>query len=216
MVSCSHGRTSTPTVEVRLSALTRVGKTTTLHCAGRARRLQARGRSGASSGRASIACLVVGTHAAIFDSLPAFSRPPRAAPEPLGPSKQVGWPNPGTQKDGSMTRHFSFLARPLLATLRYKLRPVALPRRRTDSPTSWWSGVTTIGWQNVSAYGVGTMGYTTPNIDRIGAEGIRFTDHYAQPSAIRTCSPASPPPRARRTWPTESRPTRAFGGQGPR
>jgi len=39
-----------------------------------------------------------------------------------------------------------------------------------------------IGWQNVSAYGLGTMGYTTPNIDRIGLEGIRFTDHYAQNS----------------------------------
>ncbi|MYM64214.1 sulfatase-like hydrolase/transferase [Pseudomaricurvus sp. HS19] len=39
-----------------------------------------------------------------------------------------------------------------------------------------------IGWQNVSAYGMGTMGYTTPNIDSIGTEGVRFTDHYAQPS----------------------------------
>lgn len=39
-----------------------------------------------------------------------------------------------------------------------------------------------IGWENVSAYGMGVMGYTTPNIDRIGMEGIRFTDHYAQPS----------------------------------
>jgi len=39
-----------------------------------------------------------------------------------------------------------------------------------------------IGWQNVSAYGMATMGYSTPNIDRIGEEGIRFTDHYAQPS----------------------------------
>src|ERR1041384_5781989 len=39
-----------------------------------------------------------------------------------------------------------------------------------------------IGWQNVSAYGMGTMGYTTPNIDRIGYEGIRFTDQYAQNS----------------------------------
>ncbi|MEJ8855124.1 arylsulfatase [Variovorax robiniae] len=39
-----------------------------------------------------------------------------------------------------------------------------------------------IGWQNVSGYGMGTMGYKTPNIDRIGHEGIRFTDHYAQPS----------------------------------
>lgn len=39
-----------------------------------------------------------------------------------------------------------------------------------------------IGWQNVSAYGMATMGYRTPNIDRIGREGIKFTDHYAQPS----------------------------------
>jgi arylsulfatase len=39
-----------------------------------------------------------------------------------------------------------------------------------------------IGWQNLSAYGMGTMGYTTPNIDTIAEEGIRFTDHYAQPS----------------------------------
>jgi len=39
-----------------------------------------------------------------------------------------------------------------------------------------------IGWQNVSAYGLGTMGYRTPNIDRIANEGIKFVDHYAQPS----------------------------------
>lgn len=39
-----------------------------------------------------------------------------------------------------------------------------------------------MGWQNLSAYGLGTMGYTTPNIDRIGRDGIIFTDHYAQPS----------------------------------
>ncbi len=39
-----------------------------------------------------------------------------------------------------------------------------------------------VGWQNVSAYGMGTMGYTTPNIDSIGKQGIRFTDHYAQPT----------------------------------
>lgn len=28
-----------------------------------------------------------------------------------------------------------------------------------------------IGWQNVSAYGMGTMGYRTPNIDSIGQQG---------------------------------------------
>jgi len=39
-----------------------------------------------------------------------------------------------------------------------------------------------VGWQNVSAYGLGTMGYRTPHIDRIAREGALFTDHYAQPS----------------------------------
>ena len=39
-----------------------------------------------------------------------------------------------------------------------------------------------IGWSNLSAYEHGTMAYTTPNIDRIGKEGVLFTDHYAQPS----------------------------------
>ena len=39
-----------------------------------------------------------------------------------------------------------------------------------------------VGWSNISAYGNGVMGYTTPNIDRIAKEGIMFTEHYAQPS----------------------------------
>ena len=39
-----------------------------------------------------------------------------------------------------------------------------------------------VGWENISAYGHGVMGYRTPNIDRIAREGAMFTDHYAQPS----------------------------------
>lgn len=39
-----------------------------------------------------------------------------------------------------------------------------------------------IGWFNVSAYHLGTMGYETPNIDRIGREGAQFTDWYGQQS----------------------------------
>ncbi len=39
-----------------------------------------------------------------------------------------------------------------------------------------------IGWSNVSAYNMGMMGYSTPNIDRIAKEGILFTDYYAQQS----------------------------------
>ncbi|WP_374310273.1 arylsulfatase [Methylocella sp.] len=39
-----------------------------------------------------------------------------------------------------------------------------------------------IGVTNVSAYGDGIVGYRTPNIDRIAAEGMRFTDYYAENS----------------------------------
>jgi arylsulfatase A-like enzyme len=39
-----------------------------------------------------------------------------------------------------------------------------------------------IGWFNISAYNQGVMGYQTPNIDRIGREGARFTDYYGQQS----------------------------------
>lgn len=28
-----------------------------------------------------------------------------------------------------------------------------------------------VGWQNISAYGMGTMGYQTPNLDSIGNSG---------------------------------------------
>jgi arylsulfatase A-like enzyme len=39
-----------------------------------------------------------------------------------------------------------------------------------------------IGQSNVSCYSDGLMGYRTPNIDRIAAEGVRFTDYYGEQS----------------------------------
>ncbi len=39
-----------------------------------------------------------------------------------------------------------------------------------------------IGISNVSAYSDGLMGYRTPNIDRVGEEGVRFTDYYGEQS----------------------------------
>ena len=39
-----------------------------------------------------------------------------------------------------------------------------------------------VGWMNVSSYGGDIMGVKTPNIDRIGNEGLRLTSFYAQPS----------------------------------
>ena len=39
-----------------------------------------------------------------------------------------------------------------------------------------------VGWMNVSAYGHGVVGYTTPNLDKLAKEGLMFIEHYAQPS----------------------------------
>ena len=39
-----------------------------------------------------------------------------------------------------------------------------------------------IGVSNLSCYSDGIMGYRTPNIDRIAAEGARFTDYYGEQS----------------------------------
>ena len=39
-----------------------------------------------------------------------------------------------------------------------------------------------VGWMNVSSYGSDIMGVKTPNIDRIGQEGLRLSSFYAQPS----------------------------------
>ncbi len=39
-----------------------------------------------------------------------------------------------------------------------------------------------IGQSNLSCYSDGVMGYRTPNIDRIAAEGVRFTDYYGEQS----------------------------------
>src|SRR5262245_49296256 len=39
-----------------------------------------------------------------------------------------------------------------------------------------------IGYWNISAYNLGMMGYQTPNIDRLAAEGAIFTDYYGQQS----------------------------------
>jgi len=39
-----------------------------------------------------------------------------------------------------------------------------------------------IGYWNVSAYNRGSMGYRTPNIDRIANEGAILTDYYRQQS----------------------------------
>ncbi|MEP3332915.1 arylsulfatase [Sedimentitalea sp.] len=53
---------------------------------------------------------------------------------------------------------------------------------QTDKPNILVIWGDDIGQFNVSAYNRGMMGYKTPNIDRIAAEGALFTDWYGQQS----------------------------------
>src|SRR5215470_4829946 len=39
-----------------------------------------------------------------------------------------------------------------------------------------------VGWSNIGAYHGGIMAGRTPNLDRMAAEGMRFTDYYAEAS----------------------------------
>src|SRR5262245_36876095 len=39
-----------------------------------------------------------------------------------------------------------------------------------------------IGWANIGAYNQGVMSMRTPNLDQLAAEGMRFTDYYAEAS----------------------------------
>ena len=67
-----------------------------------------------------------------------------------------------------------------------------------------------IGPSNVGLYSHGMM-VPTPNIDRIGREGMLFTDHYAQPSS--TPGPARWPDRPGRTRPHLGRGAQGAGLQ---
>ena len=39
-----------------------------------------------------------------------------------------------------------------------------------------------VGWENIGAYHQGLMYDTTPSLDKLASEGMRFTDYYAEPS----------------------------------
>ena len=80
--------------------------------------------------------------------------------------------------------------KPTLTTLSLALMCVLIPSGSAQSPTPssgkkpnilviWGDD---IGLANVSAYSDGVMGYETPNIDRIGKEGIRFLQYYGEQS----------------------------------
>ncbi len=62
------------------------------------------------------------------------------------------------------------------------LLPISASAQETERPNILVIWGDDVGWSNLSSYGDAVMGYRTPNIDRIANEGIKFVDHYAQPS----------------------------------
>ena len=78
------------------------------------------------------------------------------------------------------------LVAPMLAAAALALCSAALaqdaPAPQPDKPNILVIFGDDIGQSNVSAYGRGMVGYMTPNIDRIAAEGMLFTDYYAENS----------------------------------
>jgi arylsulfatase A-like enzyme len=71
----------------------------------------------------------------------------------------------------------------LLASLAFALvAPATASAQQQQKPNILVIMGDDIGYFNISAYNRGMMGYRTPNIDRIAAEGAIFTDYYGQQS----------------------------------
>src|SRR5262245_57234176 len=60
------------------------------------------------------------------------------------------------------------------------VRPLAAQENKKPNILVIWGD--DIGYWNISHNNRGMMGYRTPNIDRLGAEGVTFTDYYGQQS----------------------------------
>ena len=62
------------------------------------------------------------------------------------------------------------------------IMPFIMMAQKQDKPNILVIWGDDIGWSNPSIYNRGMMGYKTPNIDKIGNDGIMFTDYYSQQS----------------------------------
>ncbi len=82
-----------------------------------------------------------------------------------------------------VTQTRSLLGRALLAiAIAALVLSAGSPATAQDKPNILVIWGDDIGWFNISAYNRGMMAYKTPNIDRIAAEGMLFTDAYGQNS----------------------------------
>ena len=62
------------------------------------------------------------------------------------------------------------------------LAAATAPAQAADKPNIVFIMGDDIGWFNIGAYNQGIMAGRTPNLDKLAAEGMRFTDYYAEAS----------------------------------
>lgn len=63
-----------------------------------------------------------------------------------------------------------------------KAKPRILAQRQGKKPNIVFIMGDDVGWFNIGAYHQGIMAGRTPNLDRLAAQGMRFTDYYAEAS----------------------------------
>jgi arylsulfatase A-like enzyme len=80
----------------------------------------------------------------------------------------------------SMTRTLWLALLGLLATVTVVSRPAAA--QQPQKPNMIVIMGDDIGWANIGVYNQGIMAGRTPNLDKLAAEGMRFTDYYAEAS----------------------------------
>jgi arylsulfatase A-like enzyme len=70
----------------------------------------------------------------------------------------------------------------LLGVLLAAVPLAAQPASAADKPNIIFIMGDDIGWSNIGVYNQGIMAGKTPNLDQLAAEGMRFTDYYAEAS----------------------------------
>ena len=72
--------------------------------------------------------------------------------------------------------------RPLARACKRRLRKSNRRRRPASKPNILVIMGDDVGWFNIGAYHQGIMSGKTPNLDKLAADGMRFTDYYAEAS----------------------------------
>ena len=99
---------------------------------------------------------------------------------------EIGMKPTQTSRNGSgLLRAWAWVA---VVTVLAAICMTPMDARAQDKPNILVIMPDDVGWFNISHINRGMMGYKTPNIDRIAAEGMFFTDAYAERPAVQLCS----------------------------